>query len=233
MTRDFTDGTFRNELKYVCSETQLFLIEHRIKSMMNMDSHVKGKDGYQIRSLYFDDYNNTCFYENENGTEPREKFRIRIYDKSTKRILLELKRKMHGKTQKLSAPLDEEQCRMLMAGIPLPHSTNYPPVLQQFNLACKTRFMKPKIIVEYNRIPYVYREGNVRVTFDRHITSSSHIANFLEQTISKRPIMPIGQHVLEVKYDAYLPDVIYHTLELDSLKQATFSKYYLCRKYAL
>lgn len=30
---------------------------------------------YHIRSLYFDDYYNSCYNENEIGTDPREKFR--------------------------------------------------------------------------------------------------------------------------------------------------------------
>ena len=43
--------------------------------------------------------------------------------------------------------------------------------------------------------------------------------------------MPPGQQLLEVKYDAYLPDFIYRSLQLSSLRQTAFSKYYLCRKF--
>ena len=69
---------------------------------MQIDPHTNKERKYNIRSLYFDDYYNSCFYENENGTDPREKLRIRIYNCSSERITLECKRKEHGKTLKSS-----------------------------------------------------------------------------------------------------------------------------------
>ena len=222
---------YRHELKYICTAGQLALIQNRIHHLIPMDSHV-GEDGmYAIRSLYFDDYRNRCYYENENGTDPREKFRIRIYNGSADKISLELKKKERGKTLKLSCPLTEEQCRTLMRGEVLPDSKEYHPVLQKLLLLMKTTMMKPKIIVEYDRVPYVYKLGNVRITLDKNICSSNRIETFLDKKIYKRPIMPAGWHVLEVKFDEFLPDYIKSTLQLDSLRQTAFSKFYLSRKY--
>jgi len=45
--------------------------------------------------------------------------------------------------------------------------------------------------------------------------------------------MPIGQHLIELKYDEFLPDFIKELLELNNLQRTTFSKYYLCRKYSM
>ena len=67
---------------------------------------------------------------------------------------------------KLSCPLTEEQCRTLMRGEVLPDSKEYHPVLRKQLLLMKTTMMKPKIIVEYDRVPYVYKLGNVRITLD-------------------------------------------------------------------
>lgn len=224
---------YRHELKYVCTAAQLALIQMRIHHLIDLDTHAGENGMYQIRSLYFDDYYDRCYYENENGTDPREKFRIRIYNGSKERISLELKKKERGKTLKLSCPLTEEQCRTLMKGEVLPDSKDYPPVLQKLLLLMKTTLMRPKVIVEYDRVPYVYQLGNVRITLDKNISSSNCLENFLDKEIYKRPIMPAGQHVLEVKFDEYLPDSIYRVLQLDSLRQTAFSKFYLCRKYAL
>lgn len=223
---------YRHELKYICSAAQLAMIQGRIHHLIPLDSHA-GEDGmYRIRSLYFDDYNDRCYYENENGTDPREKFRIRIYNGSADRISLELKKKERGKTLKLSCPLTEEQCRVLMKGEVLPEDPGYPPVLQKLLLLMKTTLMQPKIIVEYDRVPYVYRLGNVRITLDKNISSSKAIDRFLEREIQKRPIMPAGWHVLEVKFDEFLPDYIYRALQLRNLRQTAFSKFYLCRKFS-
>lgn len=222
---------YRHELKYICTAAQLALLQGRIHRLLPLDSHAGESGIYTIRSLYFDDYYDRCYYENENGTDPREKFRIRIYNGSKDRISLELKKKERGKTLKLSCPLTEEQCRTLMKGELLPDSKDYDPVLQKLLLFMRTTLMKPKIIVEYDRVPYVYKLGNVRITLDKNISSSNQIEKFLDKEICKRPIMPAGWHVLEVKFDEFLPDYIKSTLQLDSLRQTAFSKFYLCRRF--
>ena len=227
------DKKYRHELKYICTAAELALIQGRIHHLIPLDSHVGETGMYNIRSLYFDDYYNRCYYENENGTDPREKFRIRIYNGKADKISLELKKKERGKTLKLSCPLTEEQCRTLMRGEPLPDSKDYPPVLQKLLLLMKTTMMKPKIIVDYDRVPYVYKLGNVRITLDKNISASTKIETFLDKEINKRPIMPAGQHVLEVKFDEFLPDYIYKALQLKNLRQTAFSKFYLCRKFSI
>ena len=224
---------YRHELKYLISAAQLPLLKSRVAGIMQLDPHT-GTDGiYNIRSLYFDDYANRCFFENENGTDPREKFRIRIYNHSSQRITLECKRKERGKTLKTSCPLSIEQTRMLMEGRILPDIVNQPEVLRKLTLRMMTKGMHPVVIVEYDRTPYVYPNGNVRVTLDMNVSSSTGIEHFLDAQIPKRPIMPAGQHLLEVKFDEYLPDFIHHNLNLHSLTQTAYSKYYLCRKYTL
>ena len=87
--------------------------------------------------------------------------------------------------------------------------------------------------MEYDRTPWVYRTGNVRVTFDENIRSSGQTEAFLEQDFLRRPIMPAGQHVLEVKYDDFLPDYIRQVLQIGVLSRTSFSKYYLCRRYTI
>ena len=171
---------YRHELKYVVTAAELALLENRIKGLVRPDAHA-GADGmYHIRSLYFDDYYNSCYNENEIGTDPREKFRIRIYNESAARINLELKRKEHGMTQKLSCRLTEEQCRSLMAGRPLLPDSSYPPVLQKLNLQMRTRLLRPAVIVEYDRVPFVDPLGNTRITMDLNIRSSNYCSRFLE-----------------------------------------------------
>ena len=226
-------GKFRHELKFLISIAELSILQNRICNLVQQDSHANVTGYYSIRSLYFDDIYNSCYYENENGTDPREKFRIRIYNHSTDRITLECKRKERGKTLKTSCPLTIEQTRMLMEGRILPDIANQPEVLRKLTLRMMTKGMRPVVIVEYDRIPYVYPNGNVRVTMDMNVSSSTSIERFLDAQIPKRPIMPAGQHLLEVKFDEYLPDFIHHNLNLHSLTQTAYSKYYLCRKYTL
>ena len=222
---------YRHELKYQVTDGQIQLLRNRISHLLPLDSHVAQSGSYCIRSLYFDDYDNRCLKENENGTDPREKFRIRIYNGSAEKISLECKRKERGKTHKTSCPLTQEQTRQLMAGKVLPDIGSQPPLLRKLTLQMMTRRLRPVVIVEYRRIPYVYKNGNVRITLDTNILSSSEVETFLDPRISGRPVLPVGQQLLEVKYDEYLPDFIYRSLMLPNLRQTAFSKYYICRKY--
>ena len=227
------ENRYRHEFKYLCSYGELMMLKVRLKGLVSLDSHV-GKAGvYNIRSLYFDDIYDTCFNENEAGTDPREKFRIRIYNHSSERISLELKRKVRGKTWKQSCLLTEEQCRKLMKGGIPALTEESPALLRKLCLLMQTRQMMPKVIVEYERVPYVYPHGNVRITMDENISASDRTELFLEKQIPLRPILEAGQHILEVKYDEYLPDYIYRTVQLGNLRQTAFSKYYLCRRYHL
>lgn len=224
---------FRHELKYVVSSTQLKMLEARVKNLLSLDSHTAQSGMYTIRSLYFDDYYDSCMRQNENGTDPREKFRIRIYNHSTEHIRLECKRKERGKTHKSSCPLSIEQTKLLMQGKPIGDIAHQPPVLQKLTHKMLTRRFRPVVIVEYDRIPYIYKDGNVRVTFDMNIASSTDIESFLSQNIRKRPVMPQSRQLLEVKYDEYIPDFVHQSLQLHNLTQTAYSKYYICRKYKL
>ena len=222
---------FRHELKYMIREAEIPMLQNRINHIMSRDPHAGSAGSYSVRSLYFDDDQNRCFYENENGTDPREKFRIRIYNHCADRIVLECKRKERGKTLKTYCPLEREQVLQLMQGKPLSNIGAQPELLQKLTVQMLTRRLKPVVIVEYDRIPYVYSAGNVRVTLDVNISSSSSVLCFLDETIPKRPVLPLGRQLLEVKYDQFLPDYIYRSLQLDNLRQTAFSKYYVCRKY--
>ena len=221
----------RHEFKYRCTEAQLCVLKNRLDKALPLDAHA-GSGGYTIRSMYFDNYANRFYYENENGTDPREKFRIRIYNADASRITLECKRKEHTKTMKTSCRLTMEQYQSILRNsMPLsPEVQN--PVLRKFLYLQKTQGLKPAVIVEYDRIPYVCPTGNVRITLDKNIRSSNAFSNFFDPSLPCRPLLPTAQHILEVKYDELLPDHIHQLLQLDSLQQTTFSKYYLCRKYS-
>ena len=224
----------RHEFKYLVSAAQIPLLRSRISCFMKADPHTGPRGDYAIRSLYFDDYRSRCFFENENGTDPREKFRIRIYNHSDSRLSLECKRKEHGMTLKTACPLTPQQAGSLMRNLPLSGTEPIPPLLRKLELMRQTELMRPVVIVDYVREPFIYTDGNVRVTFDTDISSAScDPEGFFSPELPVRPVLPLGTHLMEVKYDAFLPDFIYRALNLGQLRQTSFSKYYLCRKYSL
>ena len=229
---DWEIGSFRHEYKYPLTEGERIIEESRIRVLTRKDAHVGAKGYYRIRSLYFDDYENNAYVDNVNGTDHREKFRIRIYNADKSVIKLEAKRKYRGMTQKSSCKITYEQCLQLMEGKVPEEIAGEQQVLQKLCILMKTKLMKPAVIVEYDRIPYIYRrqDANVRITFDNNIIASSEINRFLEEKIYGQRILPQGRGLMEVKFDGFLPDEIYSLLHLEHLSIHSFSKYGLCRK---
>ena len=227
------DG-FRHEMKYICTDAELSMLEKRLSPMMQPDRHATPSGTYLIRSIYFDDTDNSCFRDNENGVSPREKWRIRCYDRNADHLSLECKRRESNLIKKRSCLLTREQFEALLNnGAGLSVSDRQPPLLNRFILLVRTHHFMPKVIVQYERRPLIYRAGNVRVTFDRNIASSDHFDRFFAADLPLRPVMPTGRQLLEIKYDAFLPDFLSKEIQLGHMRQETFSKYYLCRRYMI
>lgn len=224
---------YRHEYKYPLTRGQILIEKARIEAIASKDRNVNEKGYYNIRSLYFDDYENSSFFDNENGVDRREKFRIRIYNGSTERISLESKQKVNGKTRKSACLITLSQCRKLMQGNIPPDIMPDQNILHKLSYLMATRLMKPVVIVDYDRIPYVYRvnDANVRVTFDMQITAVGRTDTFLDKKIYGRGVLSTGNALMEVKFDSFLPDEVHELLQLDHLSASTFSKYYLCRKF--
>ena len=219
---------FRVEKKYLVSDIDLALLRMRLSSVMTQDAHQTG-EFYTIRSLYFDTFDDAGMEENEAGVDMRRKFRIRLYDPASETVRLEIKDKILGYTRKLSCSLSRAECQSIMAGNTSSMLGSRAP-LNALHLQMHTVHMRPKAIIEYERTAFVHPTGNVRVTFDRNIVASHILEDFLSPQVSGYvPLLPSGMHVLEVKYDELLPDLIAQSLELGTLQQCAFSKYYLGR----
>ncbi len=221
---------FRHEYKYLCSREQTAVLESRLQKLLRPDPHAR--DGrYQIRSLYFNTPDNDCFYENENGTDPRAKYRMRIYNCKASPITLERKLKCRGMTHKDAGPLTMEQAEALLAGKIPALTAGMDPMLRRMLTDMRLKAMRPTVIVQYERTPFIYGAGNVRITLDGQIESSRAFARFFRREIPLRPVLPEGRAVLEVKWDQFLPSYIYDSLQLEGMEWTSFSKYYVCRKY--
>ena len=234
---------FRHELKYLVSDAELALLKVRLQRVMRHDAHTDETGHYLIRSIYFDDLENSAYYENVNGVNDRSKWRIRCYNGRDDVIFLENKKKSATMTLKESCRLTRAEYDGIMqafsatgmprGGLPTAPWQNADPVLNRFLIAASTKLLMPKVIVQYEREPFFFPQGNVRVTFDKKITSSAAFDAFFGERLKGRAVMPKGMQMLEVKYDDYLPDHIYHAVQLRNMRQETFSKYYMCRRYAL
>ena len=103
------------------------------------------------------------------------------------------------------------------------------PLLTAFYVDMKTRGLRPKCVVEYMRVPFVYGPGNVRVTIDWNIRTGPP-GPFLDPCGLTLPVEG-SPMLLEVKWDDYLPGIIRRATALKDRSAAAFSKYAACRVY--
>ena len=82
----------RHELKYFINPGELAALRQRLLPVLELDKHCVDGKPYIIRSLYFDDIDDSAFYEKLGGGMHRDKYRIRIYRYSNKEIFLDRKR---------------------------------------------------------------------------------------------------------------------------------------------
>ena len=215
---------FRHELKYYINKIQFEEIKKRISFMLDTDKNT-GEDGsYFIRSLYFDDYKDTSYYQVVDGISKREKYRIRYYNYDLSYICLEKKFKINNMTHKTSCRVTKEQVEDLISG-KLSISKENDKLLNEFILKTKFYGYKPAVVINYNRIPYVYKAGNVRLTLDYNISIDYNTDGFFETENVQIPIIEESMRILEVKYDEFLPNYISWLININTLERTSYSKY--------
>lgn len=217
---------YRVEQKYLISDRQIEYLKIRLQGYMEPDANMQGEP-YLIRSVYFDDMMNSCMHENEEGMDNREKFRIRTYNNNQDLIKLELKSKKRGYTSKKSAILTKKEADSLLRGESIFGTSEF--LKTKLSSEMQYRRLLPVCIVEYERTAFVEAMGNVRITFDRNIGSSSEISCFWDDNMPVTPVLNAGKHILEIKYDELIPDYIKEIIDEGNLSKTAFSKYYFAR----
>ena len=221
---------YRNELKHLITPGDRAAICAVMKTIAQLDRHAQAKGYYTIRSLYFDNIADKALREKQDGVNEREKFRIRYYDGNTSVIHLEKKVKRGGLGYKVSCSLTAEEAQKIVDGDTLWMASDKRGLVVELYAKMKTQGMRPKTIVDYERIPFVYKEGNVRVTVDFNIRTGLRCTDFLNPDCVTIPASG-NDIVLEVKWDNYLPSVIRHAVQLKGRRVSAFSKYAACRSF--
>ena len=220
---------FRHEVKHEISNHDLLILRQRLRAVMKPDRHaVNGQ--YEIRSLYFDSLDDKALREKLDGVMTREKYRIRLYNNDPSVIHLERKFKHVGLGYKTAANLTPEQAQATVAGDVEWMSRSTDEVILGFYTRIRTEGLKPKVIVDYIREPFIFAPGNVRVTLDYGIRTSMNCTDFLNPDCVTVPI-PDSPCILEVKWDNFLPDVIRDAVQLEGRHSTAFSKYAASRMY--
>ncbi|MBQ8555662.1 MAG: polyphosphate polymerase domain-containing protein [Clostridia bacterium] len=221
---------YRNEIKHLITPADRAAICASMRVVARLDPHAGDKGYYKIRSLYFDNLADKALREKLDGVNEREKFRIRYYDGDTSRIHLEKKVKQDGMGYKVACCLTADEAQRIVDGDILWMASADRALVVELYAKMKGQGLHPKTIVDYERIPFVYAPGNVRVTIDYNIRTGLRCTDFLNPDCVT---IPAGGSdiILEVKWDDYLPTVIRHAVQVKGRRATAFSKYSACRIY--
>ena len=216
-------SNYRKELKYFITFNDFNIINNNLNSLLKKDKYCND-DYYQISSIYFDNYNMTSYNQVLNGISERWKYRIRFYNYDKNYIKLEKKYKVNGLTLKESTVITYDTLNNILKRRVRIDSNNS-PLLNELILKIKTEYLRPVILIEYDRIPYIYKAGNVRITLDYNIRYTNIYSDIFNK---EKKIHYLNERILEVKYNEFIPDFIRFRLELNHLNQTSFSKFNNC-----
>jgi len=218
---------YRNELKYMINAHQKDVMTHKAHHLFERDSYSDAAGAYVVSSLYFDDYHQSAFFDKVNGIRGRKKFRVRIYNHQPDVIKLERKIKRENVTEKNHIRITREAYDALVCGDAGFLKDSDEAVARDFYLAFQTRNLRPRVVVEYRREAFMYRYGDVRITFDTLLKAGP----FQKDLFARGhliPALPGEQIILEVKFTGYLPDVVRSSIQIDNLQWQSISKYARC-----
>jgi len=201
------------------------VIKNRVKAIMHPDSHSGGI--YEVNNLYLDDKYDTCYNEKMLGSYVRDKYRIRFYNNDLSFIRFENKHKEGDLSYKASVVMTEDKYHEVTQGNMGFFLESHNPLRQKVATLHRLRQMRVASVYSYTREAYVYKPGNVRVTFDSNIRSDT----LLPEPYRGAP--PGAGGMMEVKFDRYLPSVIKEMLDGLQLIQTAMSKYCYVRERSL
>lgn len=215
---------YRKEIKYPISVLDFLRIQKRLECYVKSDSH-SGKDGYCVRSLYFDSVCDQDLLDVFEGSMEKRKIRLRFYPPNNEYIRLEYKCKSGTDGIKKSMQVSKKDAMNMINGDYRFLMDSDKPLARTIYTRLMTGGYHAKVIVQYNRIAYTYPASNTRVTFDSKISASYFVNSFFDDYPGFFPVTALDHGVLEVKYDDFLVGVLKELTEtLDTLPSAN-SKY--------
>ena len=218
----------RHELKYPISFEHYASLDNTLKNVLIEDKH-NGLYGYQVRSLYFDSYENTDFYEKLSGLENRKKIRLRTYSPDSPLVKLEIKIKRNTSQEKKSVNILKEDAEELI-------NLNY-DVLNKYESEAaamiyrimKFNYLRPVVLIEYTRKAFIHPMNNIRLTLDSDIRSSETDFNMFSKDVILTPVEEYFSALLEVKYDKFIFKVLTDLITPHNVNQESYSKYMVSR----
>jgi len=208
----------RKEIKCKLTKSEYSNLYKKLNFMLQKDVNTQSEDKYTIKSIYFDNIYNKLLHENIDGKIYREKFRIRMYNNDINAIFLEKKINHNGNIGKEREKISYQEVLQICEGQINKIALNT-KLKKELYINMKTKLLKPVIIIEYDRIAFVNKSLNFRITLDSKLHKDTCINNFFKNTIRKE-----NNYILEVKYIDIIPKTVVDCLNINTQRKS-ISKY--------
>ncbi len=220
------EKSYRHELKYLISENTARLLKHKLRSVMKKDPHYDGY--YNIRSLYFDDIYHTAYHDKIDGIIDRSKYRIRVYNLEDIYISVEIKGKHNDLSYKKKDIINKKEYSYLIKKEYDKIKIGDRKILDKLIFDIKNKNLVPMVIVDYQRLAYVYELEDTRITFDEEIKSSRFNYDLFDKNLPLFNVLEPNEILIEIKFNERLPYVIKQLLKEVYMTNIGLSKYALC-----
>ena len=225
------ENGLRHEYKYLISRADAELLKLRLPHIMERDPHAGENGRYTIRSLYFDDVNAAAYYEKTDGLDNRAKYRIRFYNYDGSNIKLEKKEKLGNLTRKTAQTITKNDARALEYALSQGCPDTPEGLTDELRVACMSRGLRPKVLVDYDRTPFLCRAGNTRITIDENLRTRPYIAHLFASPRAMTQVLDPDQVILEVKFDDFLPGYLADALADIPKVNMAISKFAMCMSF--
>ena len=227
---------YRYEFKYILNKKISDQIEKETLNFMDYDEHVnkESNNKYFVRSLYFENNFSSNFYEKADGMKIRRKYRLRTYSNifdPKVPIFFEVKGRISERTYKKRINIKNKYLNLFLSQSQNFNLLNLYPnneMIINFIFDSFRKNLKPLILVDYKRRPYINKFGlYFRLTFDTNLLSSKTNNLFSNDKYSPWLECKAGYTILEVKFDRSIPAWFHRIIQCYNLKRKSVSKFVL------
>ena len=225
---------YRYEFKYILNKKISDQIEKEARNFMIYDGHVNKEldNKYFVRSLYFENNFSSNFYEKADGMKIRRKYRLRTYSNifdPKVPIFFEVKGRISERTYKKRINIKNKYLNLFLSQSQNFNLLNLYPnneMIRNFIFDSFRKNLKPLILVDYKRRPYINKFGlYFRLTFDTNLLSSKTNNLFSNDKYSSWLECKAGYTILEVKFDRSIPAWFHRIIQCYNLKRKSISKF--------
>jgi SPX domain protein involved in polyphosphate accumulation len=219
----------RYERKYVATIEQRDILISYFKDYLEFDPYSIGGKSYTIYNIYFDTHDYSIIRNSISKPKYKDKLRLRTYTypiQDEDIVFLEIKKKFKQRVNKRRLTMTYKDAKAYLDHGVIPKLESYinQQIFNEIDYFIRYNRAKPGSYIRYDRIAFVSKTDNFRITFDSNLIFRSSNVNL--ENNKGIPIMASPNLcVMEIKSEDNFPLWLVRKLSELKLYSQSFSKY--------